>query len=269
MPVKSEWLSSRDRSGFLAYPEKVRTPLPSVLVIQEVWGVDAHIEDVTRRIAASGYVAYAPDLLCENGERPAKVSSARIALVQEFLNTAPPSIWMDPAAREVELEKQPEPRRSQIRETYQYLFTLPAKLPALVPVLRDAVRFVQERPESRGQKSGCVGFCMGGGLTALLACEEPELSAAAIFYGSSPDLASAKNIACPVIGFYAGNDPRINAGVPAFTEAMHAQGKPFEAHTYDGAYHSFFNDTGGRYDVNAARDAWARLLTFFGHHLVT
>jgi carboxymethylenebutenolidase len=108
---------------------------------------------------------------------------------------------------------------------------------------------------------------MGGGLSALLACEEPELSAAAIFYGSAPPPERVAGIACPVLGFYGALDARINAGLPVFAEAMAAAGKDFEHHVYPGAPHSFFNDTGPAYRVAAARDSFARLLEFFRRHL--
>lgn len=70
MAIKSEWVRYGDQVGYLAVPELAATPLPSIVVIQEIVGVDEHIEDVTRRVAAAGYVALAPDLFSVNGERP-------------------------------------------------------------------------------------------------------------------------------------------------------------------------------------------------------
>jgi carboxymethylenebutenolidase len=131
-------------------------------------------------------------------------------------------------------------------------------------LLRRGFRHLRdERPETRGQKIACVGFCMGGGLSALLACEEPELSGAAIFYGMSPPAEKIARINCPVIGFYGARDQRVNAGVPGFQEKMRAAGKSFEHHVYDGAGHAFFNDDAASYEVKTARDSYARLLAFF------
>ena len=63
----------------------------------------------------------------------------------------------------------------------------PDRLQGMVAPLRRAVRYLRaERAETRQQPVGCVGFCMGGSLSALLACEEPELSAAAVYYGNAP-----------------------------------------------------------------------------------
>jgi carboxymethylenebutenolidase len=110
---------------------------------------------------------------------------------------------------------------------------------------------------------------MGGGLAALLACEEPELSGAAVFYGNAPSAEKVAKIACPVIAFYGAKDQRVNASIPGFVEAMRAAGKPFEHHIYEGAGHAFFNDDAPSYEVKAARDAFARLLAFFSSALVT
>ena len=104
---------------------------------------------------------------------------------------------------------------------------------------------------------------MGGGLSALLACEEPEISGAAVFYGSAPSEEKIPSINCPVIGFYAANDPRINTGIAAFGDTMHGAGKSYERFIYEDAYHSFFNDDGPAYNVKAVRDSFVRLLTFF------
>jgi len=132
-----------------------------------------------------------------------------------------------------------------------------------VPVLRAAVRHLK----TEGAPVASVGFCMGGGLSALLACEDPELDAAAIFYGSAPPLEKVPAIRCPVTGFYGGLDLRINAGLPAFAKAMAEAGREFTYRVYDGAPHAFFNDTRPSYDVGAARDAYARLLEFLRRSL--
>jgi len=108
---------------------------------------------------------------------------------------------------------------------------------------------------------------MGGGLSALLACEEPELSAAAVFYGSAPAAKRIEKINCPVIGFYGEKDQRVNVGIPGFEQAMRHGGKSFEHYIYRGAVHSFFNDDRPSYEVRASRDSFARLLTFFVKNL--
>jgi carboxymethylenebutenolidase len=172
----------------------------------------------------------------------------------------------DPATRDAALAKLGEAERARIKETFGQVFSFvaPGRVETLVPPLVQAYRHLsKERPETRGQRIACVGFCMGGGLSALLACEEPELSGAAVFYGMTPAAEKIARITCPVIAFYGAKDQRVNAGIPGFQEAMRTAGKSFEHHVYEGAGHAFFNDDGASYDVKASRDSYARLLAFF------
>lgn len=263
MPVQTEWVRYGEHSGYLARSERAALPLPGVLVIQEIWGVDAHIEDVTRRLAEAGYAALAPDLFSAGGVRPEPLSRERISEAQAFMNTLSPAGWREPAVRAEALAGRPEAERGRIEASIGELFGRLGQLDGFVPALRAAAHYMRHQcPASLGQPVACVGFCMGGGLSALLACEEPELSGAAIFYGSAPPLDRVPRIQCPVAGFYGGLDERVNAGLPAFAEAMAAAGKSFEPHVYEGAAHAFFNDTRPVYHVGATRDSFARLLDF-------
>ena len=270
MAIKGEWIRYGDQAGYLAWPERAAGPLPGVVVIQEVGGVNSQIEDVTRRIASAGYVALAPDLFAVGGARPAPLTSERIAAAMGVLGRLPPGSMMDQAARDAELAKLPEPEALRIRETLREVFAMvgPGLMEGFIGPLRSAVRHLRsERPETRGQKTGCVGFCMGGGLSALLACEEPELSAAAVYYGNAPSAEKVAGIRCPVIAFYGDKDQRVAAAMPGFEQAMRKEGKSFERHVYAGAGHSFFNDDAPSYDAAASRDSFARLLMFFAKAL--
>ena len=86
-------------------------------------------------------------------------------------------------------------------------------------------------------KIATVGFCWGGGKSFAFATHRKDLSAAFVFYGPGPS--DVTTITAPVYGFYAGNDARIGATIPATTEAMKAAGKKYEPVTYDGAGHGF------------------------------
>ncbi|MFI5214064.1 MAG: dienelactone hydrolase family protein [Gemmatimonadales bacterium] len=275
MSLRTEWLrfgSGREHVGFAAWPERAVLPLPAVIVIQEVWGVDAHVEDVTRRFAQAGYVAFAPDLYARSGARPAPLARERVAEAQAFLNQLPAgsssAVIRDPQAREAALAERAPAERARLGETMGALFaglgSGGMRLDEYVPPLAQASDFLRrEFQGTRGRKVAAVGFCMGGGLAALLACHDPELSAAAIFYGSAPPEALLANIRCPVAGFYGELDKRITDAVPAFAAAMQRAGKTFEPHVYEGAQHAFFNDTRPSYDVRAARDGFARVLDLF------
>ncbi len=264
MAIKGEWIDYDDQRGYFAFPENAETPLPAIIVIQEIGGVNEHIEDVTRRFAAAGYAALAPDLFAVGGKRPAALTPERIKKAMNFMRQMPPAVWGNPAARETELSKLPETDRLEIGETFGLLFSGPDRLQGYIPQLRKAVHHLKDKqPETKEQKVACVGFCMGGGLSALLACEEQEISGAAIFYGNTPPVEKIPSISCPLIGFYGANDKRVNPGIPVFEEALRNAGKAYEHYIYEGANHSFFNDDNSSYNVKAVRDSFARLITFF------
>jgi carboxymethylenebutenolidase len=268
MELETAWVDIIAAGGtcraYRARPQATPGPLPGVLLIQEIWGVDEHIRDLTERFAASGYLALAPDLYSA-GERVVALAPDRIAAVKRFLDSLAPRQWGDAAARERALESLPDGARARVAASLGALFG-PRDAEATVAVLRDAVAWLRADPACDGHV-GSVGWCMGGGLSARLACREPGLSGAAVFYGSPPPETEIAAIACPVIGFYGGEDARITDSVPGFGESMRKVGKSFEAHIYPGAPHAFFNDTRRSYDPDAARDAWARCLLFFARHL--
>ena len=120
-----------------------------------------------------------------------------------------------------------------------------------------------------GVKLAAVGFCFGGGMVwQLLAAGEPRLSAAAPFYGPTPDdadFAGSKDAA--VLGIYAALDDRVNASEPVARAALEKAGMTFDLVTEPDADHAFFNDTGKRYDAAAAADAWKRLQEWFSRYL--
>ena len=246
-------------------PEPAGEALPAVVLIQEIWGVDDHIQDLAERLAGAGYLVLAPDLYSLGGGRPAALAPPRIAAAKAFLDSIPPASWWDEAARAEALAELPAGESEPLTAAFAALFA--RREPAsLVSALRDAVSLLRVDSGCNG-RVGSVGFCMGGGLSAQLACAEPELSAAVIFYGASPSADDLAGLRCPVLGFYGGEDPRITATVPELAAAMEAAGKDYEWHVYAGAPHAFFNDTRRSYHVGAARDAWARLLGFYAEHL--
>jgi carboxymethylenebutenolidase len=238
--------------------------VPAVIVIQEAWGVDEHIEDVAARFAKAGYVALAPDLFADKGERPAPLSRRRMRAIKDFVSTLPPSAWTDPKARGEALAKLPEPPRSELAESFGALTSAFGQIERYVSTLVDAADYLRSaHPLSRGAPVGSVGFCLGGTLSARLACADPRLAAAVIYYGTAPPLDQVRKIACPVLGLYGALDARVNGGLLDFISAMQKEGKRFEHKIYEGAGHAFFNDTRPSYDAGASRDAFARTLEFF------
>lgn len=112
-------------------------------------------------------------------------------------------------------------------------------------------------------KAGVVGFCFGGWIANMMAVKIPSLSAAVPFYGEQPSKEDAARIKAPLMIHYAGLDSRIDAGWPAYEEALKQYGKDYKVFFYDGVNHGFHNNTTPRYDKAAADLAWKRTIDFF------
>lgn len=117
-------------------------------------------------------------------------------------------------------------------------------------------------------KVGAVGFCYGGGVVNAIAVAYPELAAGVPFYGRQADAADVPKIQAPLMLQFAELDERINAGWPAYEEALKANGKDYVAHMYPGVNHGFHNDTTPRFDQEAAKLAEERTVAFFKEHLM-
>ncbi len=276
MELLSEWIDYDSPAGavagYLTRPSAVSTPAPVVVVIQEVWGADGHIADVADRFANAGYVALAPDLYSAGGGRPPALVAERVAAAKEFLNTIPTGQWIavlgDEQRRAEALSQLSAGEAQAVGETIAALFGgVGGDATRHLGVLRAAVAYLHAHPACAGRAIGSVGFCLGGGLSAMLASKEPELGAAVVFYGSSPSAEQAGSIHCPLRGFYGQDDPRIVDGLPAFDAALGAAGVNYELRIYPDTPHAFFNDTRPSYRPEAARDAWGRTLAFFGETL--
>ena len=124
-----------------------------------------------------------------------------------------------------------------------------------------AVEYLKTGPQATG-KVACMGFCWGGGVTNQVAVNAPGLTAAVPFYGMPPAAGDVPKIKAALLIHYAGEDARINAGIPAFEEALQKAGIDHEIHIYPGAKHAFMNDTGANYDKAAAELAWKRTIDF-------
>jgi carboxymethylenebutenolidase len=209
--------------GLLARPMQPAGPRPAVLVVHENRGLNPHIEDITRRLAVEGFLAFAPDALAAYGGYPGNEDDARAAFAKV----------------------------DQTKARADFIA---------------GARALRALPESTG-KLGVVGFCYGGGMANYLATQLPELNAAVPFYGGHAPAAEVPKIQAPLLIHFASDDPRINAGWPAYQEALKTAGKRFDVHIYPNTQHGFHNDTTPRFDAAAAQLAWTRTLAFFREHL--
>ncbi|WP_145506474.1 YghX family hydrolase [Yersinia alsatica] len=129
-----------------------------------------------------------------------------------------------------------------------------------------AIEFLMASKETTG-KVGITGFCYGGGVANAAAVAYPELAAAVPFYGRQAKSEDVPRIKAPLLLHYAELDTNINAGWPAYEEALKAAGKTYEAYIYPGVNHGFHNDSTPRYDKAAADLAWERTIAWFQHYL--
>jgi carboxymethylenebutenolidase len=208
---------------------EVSKKVPVVILIHEIFGLSDWAKEMADELAAAGYIVVAPDLLSGAGPNGGNSDS--------FTS-------MDATTKAV----------SGLNPD-QVLADLDA-----------AADYAKKIPSSNGTFV-TVGFCWGGGKSFAFATHRKDLSAAMVFYGPPP--ADFSTIAAPVYGFYGGNDNRIDATIPATTEAMKTAGKKYDPVTYDGAGHGFMRageDPANTNPANkTARDqAFARLTSLLG-----
>jgi len=234
---------------------------PGIIVIHEAFGLNQQIRGVARRYAQQGYVTIAPNLFTRNGDI---MNEKNIESAMRYMWTLPPEKRGDPATITELMNKMSETER-KVAETF---FLGREKMEKeMAQDLMDCRSYLQSLDFVEKERLGIMGFCLGGGLTYQLSTMYP-FSASVPFYGSNPKpLESVENISGPVLAFYAGEDERINAGVPSLVEAMVKYKKQFSLKIYKGAQHSFFNETRPSYNEQAANDAWESSLAFFNKNL--
>ncbi len=236
-PRHGEWVnvtlpgSEVPVSTWVVYPE-VDGPAPIVLVIHEIYGLTDWIRGVADQFAAEGFIAVAPDLL--SGMGPDGGGTASLGERDNVVATI---------------------RTLEADERTRRL---------------DAVRtYALDIPAGNG-RLGSVGFCWGGGTSFNYAVDQAALNAAVVYYGTSPaEEANYAGITAPVLGFYGGNDERVNASIPRAEEAMAAGGKRYDPVILDGAGHGFLRaqlDQDGA-NLRATEQAWPRTVAFFREHL--
>lgn len=223
-----EWVAvkngERSVHCFVVYPE-VKDKATAVLVIHENKGLTDWVRGVADQLAEAGYIAIAPDLLSGAGPKGGKTSDFASA---------------DSATQALYALK-PEQVTSDLNAVADYVIKLPAC----------------------NGKLAVAGFCWGGSQSFNFAAQRADLKAAFVFYGRGPEAKeSVAGMACPVYGFYGGNDARVNATIPNSAAAMQEAGKAFEPVTYEGAGHGFMRSgedpQGTEANRKARTEAWER-----------
>jgi carboxymethylenebutenolidase len=239
MAVKTEWVNARTPDGemrvYVARPEG-NGPFPAIIVIQEIFGVNEHMQDVTRRYAEEGFVAGCPE-------------------VYHRFETKETSYDDMPAAFALRGRLSDDMVMADVNATYELL---------------------NSRPEVRKGQIGIVGYCYGGRVAYLAATRNPNLKAVASYYGGrivadEPDapVNASANIKAPMILFFGEKDQSIPMDqVQKIDQTLKDLGKNYELHVYPNAGHGFFCDhRPAHYSKEASADAWPKTIQFFQRNL--
>jgi carboxymethylenebutenolidase len=215
---------------WISYPER-KDKAGVVIVVQEVFGLTDWLRGVGDQLAKDGFIAVAPDLVSGLGPNGGGTESV--------------------------------PSRDDVVKLVRGI--TPEEANKRLNAVRD---WALKIPAGNG-KIATIGFCWGGARSFAYAAAQPSLAGAVVYYGSSPENAELAGIKAPVIGFYGGDDARVDATVPPAEAEMKRLGKSFEPHTYDGAGHGFLRDQEGRDGANlkATTDAWPRTVAFLKERL--
>ncbi len=216
-------------------------PYGGVVVIHHMPGYDEGTKEITRRFAARGYIALMPNLYWREAPGAAPDDAAAAARAQGGV---------------------PDER--------------------LVGDVQGAAQHIQSLRSSNG-KVGTIGYCSGGRQSFLAACSLPLDAAVACYPGMvvkpppaqyglkiGPILALAKDLHCPLLGLFGGEDQNPSPDdVEVMDKELARLGKTFEFHSYPGAGHAFFSVDRTAYRPEAAVDGWHRVDAFFGRYLAS
>jgi len=212
-------------------------PFPTVLVVQEIFGVHEHIKDVCRRLAKRGFLAVAPELYRRQG------NVAGMDDIQQIIRTV--------------VAKVPDRQvMSDLDATAAWAATAGRGDPARLAV---------------------TGFCWGGRIVWLYAAHNPAVKAGVAWYGrlvgDKDDLHPlhpvdvAGSLKAPVLGLYGGADAGIpNDSVERMKGLLAAGGRGSEIVLYPDTPHGFHADYRPSYRRAEAADGWRRLLEWFERH---
>ncbi len=244
MEIKTERVhisvEGKTMGGYLARPTD-GAPRPGVLVFMEIFGINSHIREVTERVAREGYVALAPDY---------------------FHRTAPG----------VEYGYD----QTGFTEGLKLLNAL--KADEVVADARAALSFLKRQNYVRSDKLGAMGFCIGGNVTYLTACET-DVKAAASFYGGgiakeqglggqASTVGRTSKIQGKILCLFGEKDPLIPmSDIEKIRAELQKHQIRHEIVVYPGADHGFFCDQRGSYDKKSADDAWERVKKLFAEEL--
>jgi carboxymethylenebutenolidase len=216
-------------SAYLARPG--RSPAPAVVVIQEIFGVNQVMRDITDGLAGHGYLAVCPDLF-----------------------------WR--IERGIDITDKSEAEWKRAFELFNAF-----DVDAGVGDIGATIDQVRRDPACDG-KVGAVGFCLGGQL-AFLTATRTDADASVSYYGVGLEnrVGEADKLARPLLMHIAEEDQFVPKAAQAVILAALKDHPKIEIHTYPGCDHAFAREGGEHYDAEAAKLANGRTLSFFARTL--
>lgn len=228
-------VDSQEMGLYVARPTDSGT-YPAVLVLQEAFGVNEHIQDVCQRFARQGYIAVAPDLFYRRGPWTTITYGLRDKMMEAIQSLTEERVNKDLSA------------------TFDFISNL-------------------EMVD--GDKVGVVGYCLGGRLTYHTATVFPHhIKCAAVYYGGgitkkseqfpTAPISKTEHIQAPLIGFFGAKDQNIpQEQVESIDQALAQHKVEHEIYYYTEADHGFYNDTRESFHIESAQDAWHRTIKLF------
>jgi carboxymethylenebutenolidase len=208
--------------SFFAKPEG-KTPLPGVIVIHEIFGLNDNIRQICKEFAEQGYAALAVDLF-SNRNRALCMMQIFHGIMFRPLNNS------------------------------------------MLDDLTSAFNFLKQTQGVDANRIGAVGFCMGGAYALQMAITANGMKAASVFYGANPKPLDAVAQACPIMGSYPDKDFTTKAA-HELEASLENNDIPHDIKIYENTQHSFYSQQRTPFEVEASKDAWLRMLKFFGEHL--
>jgi carboxymethylenebutenolidase len=207
---------------------------PVVLVIQEIFGVHAHIQDICRRFAKLGYLAIAPEMFARQGD------VSQITDIQEIVSKV--------------VSKVPDAQ--------------------VMSDLDAAVDWATKSGKGNINKLGITGFCWGGRIVWLYAAHNPKVKAGVAWYGRlvgdsralTPKQAIdiAPTLKVPVLGLYGAKDESIPTDtVEKMRQVLKSGSSGSEIVLYPDTPHGFNADYRPSYREKEAKDGWKLLQAWF------
>jgi len=216
-------------AAYTAFPENKTGNLPGIIVLQEAYGVNNHIKNVTDRFAKEGYIAMSPELFHRTAPRGFEGNYS------DFNSVTPHTKALTSQGLEADL-----------KASYQWLI---------------------EQENVDKQKIFAVGYCMGGRVSFLANATLP-LKAAISYYGGGTDTIAdrAADLRGKHLFFWGGLDKHIKSeNIHIVLKAIEAAGKEFINVKISYADHGFNCDERPAYNEAASKEAWALTLAFLAN----